>query len=84
MALKITATLIVRKGDLDNQALAQDTNDAAAQVDNWLRMHLPANLPLESLTVTAVDVKRDGTPKKNQATLDTNAYNDDTSYEGTF
>jgi hypothetical protein len=64
MALKITATLIVRKGDAQNTLITTDDLDTTAyEVANWLKTNLPTTIPTTDVSVVIEDVKRDGTIK---------------------
>lgn len=74
MALKITATLVIRKGDLGKLLISQDPSQAAHEIEGWLRDNLPTDLPRDGITVTAEDVKRDGTTKTDSRPFTTAGY----------
>lgn len=71
MALKITATLVVRKRDAQAALISTDLDTAAYEVANYLRTALPSTIAGDDISVVVEDVKRDGSPKTGNVTRGT-------------
>lgn len=62
MANKITAEIVLRKGDATALGLSTNLDTAAQQVHDFLTVNLPAAITPD-LTITVEDVYRDGSTK---------------------